>query len=83
MERIGLTMGIMAVCVNLGFAVGPPVFGLLADIYGSFSVGMLIYGIIASVATLTLLPIKPRFWTSPAEREPRETAPTGTAVPAR
>lgn len=85
MERIGLTMGILAVCVNLGFAVGPPVFGLLADIYGNFSVGMLIYGAIASVATLTLLPIKPRFWTSPAERRRHDSgaAAPGTAVPAR
>lgn len=68
MERIGLTMGVMAVCVNLGFAVGPPVFGLLADIYGSFSVGMAVYGVIASVATLTLLPIKPRYWVAPSRR---------------
>jgi hypothetical protein len=59
------------------------VFGLLADIYGSFSAGMLIYGIVASVATLTLLPIKPRFWTSPAERDRPEAAAPGTAVPAR
>lgn len=85
MERIGLTMGIMAVCVNLGFAVGPPVFGLLADIYGSFSVGMVIYGIIASIATLTLLPIKPRYWKSPAERKQRDVgdAPREAAVAAR
>ena len=75
MERIGMTMGIMAVCVNLGFAVGPPVFGWLADTYGSFSVGIIVYGCIASVATLTLLPIKPRFWKSPAERQ--DVAATG------
>lgn len=77
MERIGLTMGIMAVCVNLGFAVGPPLFGLLADLTGSFSAGMAVYGVVASVATLTLLPIKPRFWTSPAERKRRELAGAG------
>ena len=81
MERIGLTMGIMAVCVNLGFAVGPPVFGLLADIYGSFSVGMAIYGAIAAVATLTLLPIKPRYWVAPADRA--ETVATAAPAAAR
>jgi MFS family permease len=74
MERIGLTMGIMAVCVNLGFAAGPPIFGLLADIYGNFNVGMIAYGIVASVATLTLLPIKPRFWHPPVENK----EPAGT-----
>jgi MFS family permease len=66
MERIGLTIGIMSVCVNLGFAAGPPIFGWLADINGgSFMPGMIIYGCIAGVATLTLMPVKPRHWTSP------------------
>ncbi len=67
MERIGLTMGIMAVCVNLGFAAGPPVFGWLADTYGNFSVGLAVYGCIAALATLTLIPIKPRFWVPPVK----------------
>jgi OFA family oxalate/formate antiporter-like MFS transporter len=69
MERIGMTMGIMSVCVNLGFAAGPPIFGWFADTYGSFTVGMIVYGCVASVATLTLLPIKPRYWVSPAQRK--------------
>jgi MFS transporter, OFA family, oxalate/formate antiporter len=70
MERIGLTMGIMSVCVNLGFAAGPPLLGWLADLNGgSYAVGMFVYGSIAAVATLTLLPVKPRYWVSPAERE--------------
>jgi OFA family oxalate/formate antiporter-like MFS transporter len=68
MERIGMTMGLMAVCVNLGFAAGPPLFGWLADTYGSFRLGMIIYGCVAGVATLTLLPIKPRYWTAPAHQ---------------
>ncbi len=68
MERIGMTMGIMAVCVNLGFAAGPPIFGWLADTTGNFTAGMVLYGCIAAVATLTLLPIKPRYWVSPSER---------------
>lgn len=72
MERIGLTMGIMSVCVNLGFAAGPPVFGWLADLNGgSFMTGMVVYGGVALLATATLLPIKPRHWVSPAERAAR------------
>lgn len=81
MERIGLTMGIMSVCVNLGFAAGPPVFGWLADINGgSFMVGMITYGFVALVATLTLLPIKPRYWVSPADRAARGGTPRAAAV---
>jgi MFS family permease len=80
MERIGLTIGIMSVAVNLGFAAGPPVFGLLADIYGNFTVGIIAFGTVAAVATLTLLPIKPRFWTSPAARRRQEL--TATSRPA-
>jgi MFS family permease len=64
MERIGMTMGVMAVCVNLGFAAGPPVLGLLADTYGNFTIGMIIYGCVGCVAALTLLPIQPRYWKS-------------------
>lgn len=75
MERIGLTMGLMAVCVNLGFAVGPPVFGWFADTYGNFSMGIIAYGCVAAVATLSLLPIKPRYWTSPAETTRESAAP--------
>jgi MFS family permease len=79
MERIGMTMGIMAVCVNLGFAVGPPVLGWFADTFGNFTIGMIVYGCIGCLAALTLLPIKPRYWKSPsAER----TAPARTAGPA-
>jgi MFS family permease len=70
MERIGLTMGVMSVCVNLGFAAGPPIFGWLADINGgSFTPGMLVYGVVAGVATLTLAPVRPRHWVPPTERE--------------
>jgi len=80
MERIGLTIGIMSVAVNLGFAAGPPVFGLLADIYGNFTVGIIAYGTVAAVATLTLLPVKPRFWTSPAAQRRQELTATSRPV---
>jgi MFS family permease len=69
MERIGMTMGIMAVCVNLGFAVGPPVLGWLADTYGNFTIGMVVYGCLGCIAALTLLPVRPRYWTSPKAAE--------------
>lgn len=73
MERIGLTIGIMSVCVNLGYAVGPPLLGLLADLNGgSFVNGMLLYGAIAAVATLTLVRVVPRHWVPPAERRRQE-----------
>jgi MFS family permease len=80
MERIGLTMGVLSVCVNLGFAAGPPVFGLLADLTGSFTVGLIVFGCVAGVASLTLLPVKPRYWTSPAAR--RE-GPAAAPAPVR
>ncbi len=69
MERIGLTMGIMSVCVNLGFAAGPPILGWFADTYGSFTIGLVAYGSIALLGTVMLLPIRPRHWVPPAERE--------------
>ena len=69
MERIGMTLGITEVCVNLGFAAGPPVFGWFADTYGNFSAGMVVYGILALIGTALLLPVKPRFWSSASGRE--------------
>jgi MFS family permease len=68
MERIGMTIGIMSVAVNLGFAAGPPIFGWLADRFGNFSNGMVVFGAIAAVATLSIWWVKPRYWTSPAEQ---------------
>jgi OFA family oxalate/formate antiporter-like MFS transporter len=68
-ERIGMTIGIMSVFVNLGFAAGPPVFGWLADQYGSFGPGMVAFGTLAAGATLTLWWVKPRYWTPPSERD--------------
>lgn len=68
MERIGMTMGIMAACVNLGFMVGPPVFGWFADTYGNFTAGMMVYGAVALIGTVLLIPIRPRYWKSPAAR---------------
>jgi MFS family permease len=80
MERIGMTMGILAACVNLGFMIGPPVFGWFADTYGNFTYGMVVFGIVALVGTALLLPIRPRYWESPTERrraDDASAAPSG------
>jgi MFS family permease len=69
LEQIGLTLGIVELCVNLGFAVGPPVFGWLADVSGNFSTGLVVYGCVALVGTTLLIPVKPRFWTPPAKKD--------------
>jgi hypothetical protein len=46
------------------------VFGWIANLNGgTYSTGMLIYGCVGAVATLTLLPVSPRHWVSPAERK--------------
>jgi MFS transporter, OFA family, oxalate/formate antiporter len=81
MERIGLTIGIMSVCVNLGFAAGPPALGWLADVSGgSFSVGFFVYGCVALLATLTLASIKPRHWLSLTERKKMLDAPRFSSI---
>ncbi len=73
-ERLGLTIGIMSVAVNLGFAAGPPVLGWLADIHhGSFVTGMWIYGAVAAVAVLSIARVVPRFWLPPAKRREQAT----------
>jgi len=68
-ERLGMTIGIMSVCVNLGYAAGPPLFGWFADTYGNFTVGMIAFASAATLSTLTIWWIKPRYWTPPAKRE--------------
>ena len=65
MERIGMTMGVLSLCVNLGYAAGPPLFGWFADTYGNFTYGMIVFGVVAMIGTALLIPIKPRYWTSP------------------
>ena len=82
MERIGTTMGIMALCVNLGYAAGPPIMAMFADRFGNFTVGMIVYGLVALVGTALLLPIKPRYWTKPGKRQAEPAVPNpGAAAP--
>ena len=81
-ERLGLTIGIMSVAVNLGYAAGPPVLGWLADInHGSFANGMLIYGAVAAVAVISLLRVAPRFWVPPGKRREQEALVASNMVP--
>jgi MFS transporter, OFA family, oxalate/formate antiporter len=84
-QRLGLTIGIMSVAVNLGFASGPPLLGWLADInHGSFVNGMWIYGAVAAVAVFSIARVAPRFWVPPAKRRGQEAlaqAVASNAVP--
>lgn len=66
MQHFGLTVGVMSVFMQLGFAAGPPVLGHMADAAGNYTTGLVVYGLIALLAALTLLPVKPRFWKPPA-----------------
>ena len=60
-----MTIGIMALFMQLGFAVGPTVLGRMA---GNYSFGLTVYGSLAFLAALTLATVKPRFWTPPSQR---------------
>jgi len=66
MQHFGLTMGIMSLFMQLGFAFGPPVLGRMADAAGNYTSGLVVYGTVALLASLTLLPVKPRFWSPPS-----------------
>lgn len=71
-RNLGMTIGVISVFINLGFAAGPPLLGYFADLNGNFTVGFIVYGGLAFVSTLLLVPIKPRFWTPPGKRQKQE-----------
>lgn len=74
-RNLGMTIGIVSVFVNLGFAAGPPLLGYLYDINGNYTFGFVLYSGIAILAGLFLLPLKPRYWTPPGKRkDPVETS---------
>lgn len=66
-RNIGLNMGIMAVFMNLGFAVGPPLLARFHDVQGTYTNGFILFIAITLVAAALLLPIRPRFW-EPSEK---------------
>lgn len=83
-RNLGMTIGLVSVAVNLGFAVGPPVLGFLYDMYGNYTVGFIVYGLVAILGGVMLLPIKPRYWTPPSKRRsPEVQAATPNLRPAR
>jgi MFS family permease len=71
-HNLGMTIGLVSVAVNLGFAVGPPVLGYFYDINGNYTVGMMVFGGIAILGGIMLMPVKPRFWTPPSKRLKQE-----------
>jgi len=68
-RNLGMTIGIVSVFVNLGFAAGPPLLGYLYDLNGNYTFGFVLYSGIAILAGLFLLPLKPRYWTPPGKRQ--------------
>ena len=68
-RNLGMTIGIVSVFVNLGFAAGPPLLGWLYDINGNYTMGFVIYSGVAMLACGLLLPLKPRYWTPPSKRK--------------
>lgn len=67
-RNLGMTIGIVSVFINLGFAAGPPLLGWFADVNGNFTLGLLLFSAAAFVSMLLLVPVKPRFWTPPGRR---------------
>jgi MFS family permease len=68
-RNLGMTIGIVSVFVNLGFAAGPPILGWLFDINGNYTMGFVIYSGVAILACFLLMPLKPRYWTPPSKRK--------------
>lgn len=71
-RNLGMTIGIISVAVNLGFAAGPPVLGMFVDYYGNYTNGFLAYTVVALVGFALMMPIKPRYWTPPSKRRKQE-----------
>src|SRR5690606_18300399 len=69
-RNLGMTIGVISVFINLGFAAGPPLLGYFADINGNFTLGIMVYVGLALLGTLLLVPVKPRYWIPPSKRKP-------------
>jgi len=82
-RNLGMTIGIVSVAVNLGFAAGPPALGAFVDYFGNYQYGFMAYTVVALVGFALMLPIKPRFWTPPSKRKQEpEAAGVGKLQPA-
>ncbi len=62
LKNIGILLGIYTAAVNLGFAAGPPVVARLYSMTGSYLVPFVVCTVIAIVAAVALLPVKPTYW---------------------
>ncbi|MES2627302.1 MAG: MFS transporter [Pseudomonadota bacterium] len=71
-RNLGMTIGLVSVAVNLGFAAGPPVLGYFVDVFGTYKIGLIVYSLVAFAGFILLLPIQPRFWVPPAKRAKKE-----------
>lgn len=78
-QNLGMTIGLVSVAINIGFAVGPPVLGYLYDLRGNYTLGFMVYSAVAALAACMLIPLKPRYWTPPSKRRKQEAeaAPSG------
>lgn len=75
-RNLGMTIGLVSVCVNLGFAAGPPLLGYFSDVNGNYTVGLIVFSLAALVGTILLLPIKPKYWTPPSRKQQDQPAET-------
>ena len=54
-ELAGTAMGVSITITYIGIIIGPPLFGHIADITGSYGLSWLVFGIASALATVTLL----------------------------
>lgn len=64
-ENFGLNIGLFTLCMSLGFGFGPDLMARMADDSGTYTGAFAVALVASIVATMLLLPIKPRFWTRP------------------
>jgi len=82
-RNLGMTIGIVSVFVNLGFAAGPPLLGWLFDQTGNYTLGFTIYSGVALLACGLIIPLKPRFWTPPGKKKQEQEVGVSGLQPAR
>jgi MFS family permease len=81
-ENLGLNLGLFTLVINLGYAVGPPVLAGFADRTGSYVMGFSVALVVAMVATLLLVPVRPRYFTPPRRKRACEPG-SAAGTPAR
>lgn len=61
-QNIGLLLGLFTAFVNIGFAIGPWLMGRLYDVSGSYVSSTWIFAILAVLAAVLVLSVKPEKW---------------------